>query len=468
MQARLPRQFTRQRQQLQAMQETRVAGAQPVPIVRKRSRCPDGTFRRAQQPVQVTETLRAQPGGEPGVERLGAFDERLVMAPDGVGGGAVTPIHVQKAVQLGQHVKGVRAPTHLPIHHVEMALRSRRPARQRVWALEQCLERAQHQGGLQCQYTRIGGRHGAILGRRSAHLAERRVQIHVLRTGVKPRNRGEPSLHEARFDLRPRMLRREPVQKAVMEIQIGFEAGALDARAAQHFEHPIEGLGAALAGGEQERDVAVVGTGQVIRHEQVCVWIVGANALIVTHLVGQCVGPSLDAAPGGRFERRVGGVEPHLDGVAVARHPARHRQLGAVVGDERHGFDEGIHTQRVGGIIGVGELQRITQFGDAMLHLDAGVHLHEVVIRAINDALEGGYGIQPHRFAEAGGFVLHFQQDVEIGLQGFRRVRPPGRSARGDFMAQGFLGDGRLHQLLLMHLRRAIAQPQRDAPIAVA
>ena len=251
MQARFPRQFTRQRQQLQAMQETRVAGPQPVPIVRKRLGCPDGTFRRAQQPVQVPEALRAQTGGEPGVERLGAFDERLVMAPDGVGGGAVTPIHVQKAVQLGQHVEGVRAPTHLPIHHVEMALRGRRPAGQRVWALEQCLERAQHQGGLQGQRPRIRGRHGAILGRRSAHLAERRVQIHVLHTGVKPRHGGQPSLHEARFDLRPRMLRREPIQQAVMEIQIGFEAGALDARAAQHFEHPVEGLGAALAGGEQ-------------------------------------------------------------------------------------------------------------------------------------------------------------------------------------------------------------------------
>ena len=103
-----------------------------------------------------------------------------------------------------------------------------------------------------------------------------------------------------------------------------------------------------------------------------------------------------------------------------------------------------------------------------MLHLDAGVHLHEVVVRAIDDALESGYGIQPHRLAKAGGLVLHFQQDVEIGLQGFRRLPLPGRAASGDFTAQGFLGDGRLHQLLLMHLRRAIAQPQRDAPIAIA
>ena len=51
---------------------------------------------------------------------------------------------------------------------------------------------------------------------------------------------------------------------------------------------------------------------------------------------------------------------------------------------------------------GIGELEAVAELGDPVLDLDAGVHLHEVVAVAVDDALEGRGGVETDRLRRSG------------------------------------------------------------------
>ena len=236
----------------------------------------------------------------------------------------------------------------------------------------------------------------------------------------------------------------------------------------KYLDQPLPALQTILAGREQQRDVGVVGAGEAVTHEEPRVRVLDGDALIVPDLARDGVGPRHDDAAGGRAERAVGGVEPCLDGGAVAPEAHGPRQPLLVPGDERHRLDQRVHLEGVALVVGVGEPEAVAELRDPVLHLDAGVHLHEVVPLALDDALEGGRGVESHGHAEALRLGLHALEDPEIALEHLR-LRRLARAARlRDGVAQPFLGDGDLDQLLLVHLEGAVAPPERDAPLAVA
>ena len=117
-------------------------------------------------------------------------------------------------------------------------------------------------------------------------------------------------------------------------------------------------------------------------------------------------------------------------------------------------------------VVGIGEAQRVAELGDAVLDLDARVHLHEVVVVALDDALEGRRRIEPHGGAEALGLGLHAAQDRRgRSSSAFASAVRPSRSRARDGELELLLGHRDLEQLLLVHLQRAVAAAQRDAPL---
>ena len=105
-----------------------------------------------------------------------------------------------------------------------------------------------------------------------------------------------------------------------------------------------------------------------------------------------------------------------------------------------------------------------------MLHLDARVHLHEVVAVALDDALEGRGGVELHGAAEALGLGLHALEHAEVAPSSAAAFAAcPSACGRASIAArEPLLGDRDLDQLLLVHLQRAVAAAERDAPRAVA
>ena len=174
--------------------------------------------------------------------------------------------------------------------------------------------------------------------------------------------------------------------------------------------------------------------------------------------------------PAAGLQRAVGGVQAGLDGGAVARHARRLRQALLVRGDERHRLDQRVHVEGVVRIVGVGEAQRVAQLGDAVLDLDAGVHLHEVVAVAVDDALEGRRGVELHGACRSARPPPPCARSTPRSVSSAVALRGVARGARLRRWrrSQPLLRDRHLDQLLLVHLQRAVAAAERDAPLAVA
>jgi hypothetical protein len=104
--------------------------------------------------------------------------------------------------------------------------------------------------------------------------------------------------------------------------------------------------------------------------------------------------------------------------------------------------------------------------GHAVLDLDARVHLHEEVLVALDDRLEGRDAVEADRGAEALGLCLHAREHVAVDGQHL--------DARGIALGRRDLGleqlarERDLEQLLLVHLHRAVAAAERHAPLSVA
>ena len=192
-----------------------------------------------------------------------------------------------------------------------------------------------------------------------------------------------------------------------MELQVGGEIDAAQRGAAEDFDQALPTAFAIGAGGEQERNVRIVGARQAIAHEQARVRVLDADALIVADFALDRVGPRHHDAAGRRRQSAIGGVQARFDRGALARHAGGLGQPCLVACDQRHRLDQRLHFEGVVGIGGVRKAQFVAQFGDAVFHLDAGVHLHEVVPLAVDDALEGGRRIQLDGAPEAFGFFLH-------------------------------------------------------------
>ena len=148
-----------------------------------------------------------------------------------------------------------------------------------------------------------------------------------------------------------------------------------------------------------------------------------------------------------------------------ARRPG---QALLVPGQQRHGLDQRLHDEEVVLVVGVGEAQRVAELGDPVLHLNARVHFHEEVAVAVDDALEGGGGVEADGLAEPLGLVFHAPRIFRSHLERARLVRLARLLGARDGGGQALLRDGHLEQLLLVHLQRAVATAQRDAPLAVA
>jgi len=103
-----------------------------------------------------------------------------------------------------------------------------------------------------------------------------------------------------------------------------------------------------------------------------------------------------------------------------------------------------------------------------VLHLDAGVHLHEVVAVPVDDALEGGGRIEADRLAELGGIFLHPFENFQVALQGLHLCLATGLLRLFDGKCQTLLGHGNLQQFLLVHLQGAVTAAEGNAPLAVA
>jgi len=144
------------------------------------------------------------------------------------------------------------------------------------------------------------------------------------------------------------------------------------------------------------------------------------------------------------------------------------RQALLVLGHQGHGLDQRLDLEGVFRVVRIGEAQGVAQLRDAVLHLDAGVHLHEVVPPVLDDALEGRGRVQPHGAAEAFGLVLHLGQHGASGLEHLGLAGIAVALRRGDGLAELLLRDRDLDQLLLVHLEGAVAAAEGDGPLAVA
>ena len=68
------------------------------------------------------------------------------------------------------------------------------------------------------------------------------------------------------------------------------------------------------------------------------------------------------------------------------------------------------------------KLQRVDELGHAVLDLDPRVHLHEEVVEALDDALEGGDAVEPGRLAEALALGLHARERAAVALEDLARL----------------------------------------------
>jgi hypothetical protein len=299
-------------------------------------------------------------------------------------------------------------------------------------------------------------------------LLERVVEIDPVRLLRDLADQREVRHDELGGRLGPRVACQEPGEEAVVELAVGREVDAADGGAAEDVDQPLPGLCSVVPGGEQQRHVRVVGAGEPVAHEEPRVGVLDGDALVVADLTGDGIGPRHDDTARRGGERTVRGVQPRLDGGALAADPGGLRKPALVARDERHGLDQRVHLEAVRRIVGVGEAQRVAQLRDAVLHLDPRVHLHEVVPLAIDDALERGRRVELDGGAEAFRFGLHALEHAEIALERRRLRALPCGLRLGDGVAQALLGDRDLHQLLLVHLQRAVAPAERDAPVAIA
>ncbi len=84
---------------------------------------------------------------------------------------------------------------------------------------------------------------------------------------------------------------------------------------------------------------------------------------------------------------------------------------------QHHSLYQGIDDKGVLRVLRVFETHRVTQFADPVLDLDAGIHLHEEMPVAINNALESGYGVQTHCGTKARRLLFHGIKGGNVLLQ---------------------------------------------------
>ena len=94
----------------------------------------------------------------------------------------------------------------------------------------------------------------------------------------------------------------------------------------------------------------------------------------------------------------------------------------AVPGEQAHRLDQPLDLEVLGRVVGVREAQRIGELADAVLDLDACVHLHEEVVEALDDALEGGDRVEAGRGAEALALRLHARERALVAAQDLARL----------------------------------------------
>ena len=458
---RLDAQARDHRQQRCADLEAPVARLAGRPQLRVRSG-ERGVGRSLEAGGQLGPVEHAEQLGGALVEGEGVAEHRLVVVPDHVAGGlARDALHVEVVVELAQEDHRVLderdlvafAPPQPPVVEAE-------EARQRVRVVDEALDRPQQQ-------RLLGGQR--LTGRRARHPLHQRggrhLDVDVPGQGLERADRGEVGRHEARVGLHHRLEAEGPVHEAVVERHARLEVVAAQLHAPEDLGEPLEVVLAAGSVAEHERDVRVVGAREVVVGEGPGVGVARADALVVAMLEGQGLRPAPDDAAGVGLERGVHRVHPHLGAGDRPQDALGLRQPRAVQLEQHHGLDQPLDVEEVLGIVRVAEAHPVGELGAAVLHLDARVHLHEEVVVALDDALEGGDVVEADALAEAGGVRLHGGQ----GLAVLDEHLPVGgvlgllRGAR-----EQLVGERELELLLLEHLDRAVAAAEGDGPIAVA
>jgi hypothetical protein len=103
-----------------------------------------------------------------------------------------------------------------------------------------------------------------------------------------------------------------------------------------------------------------------------------------------------------------------------------------------------------------------------VLDLDAGVHFHEVVTIGLDDHLERRHAVELHRFAEGLALGLHAREHLAVVLERVDAALLADLLRGLDVDGELLVGERDLDQLLLVHLHRAVAAAEREAPLAVA
>ena len=284
--------------------------------------------RRARPSVVPAGTRSRELGveGERGVEQL------AVVIPDAVRGGAAR----RRPGRAGGRSRRAPRPGCAARRRGRRATaKSRRccesQAERKCGSSKSMRDRPLEQRLLELEHLRAWRRRASGARRRRGaprDLLEGVVEVDRLRFLRELADQGQVRHDELGRRLGPRVAGQEPGEEAVVELEVGGEVDAAERGAAQDLGEPRPALVAVRAGGEQQRDVGVVGAGEAVAHEEAGVGVLDADALVVADLAVDRVRPRDDDAAGGRAERAVGGVQAHLDGRAVARH-ARRAAAGA-------------------------------------------------------------------------------------------------------------------------------------------
>jgi hypothetical protein len=188
---------------------------------------------------------------------------------------------------------------------------------------------------------------------------------------------------------------------------VGLEVLAAQLVLSQDLRHALQVVTAVVAVRAEKGHVRVVGAGQGVVDEGARVRIARTDSLVVAGLTLDRRGPATDQSTGVGLERLIGRVDAHLEAGDAARVALGLRQTRPVQRQEQHHLDQPVDVEALARVVGVHEPDPVYQLRDDVLDLDPGIHLHEEVVEAFDDALEGRDAVEPRRLAEARALGLH-------------------------------------------------------------
>jgi len=321
-----------------------------------------------QQDRELVEFVQSQleSPGKGGVETQALLEQVVVVAPDDIGSrsGRIM-LHVQVFIGIGQDDKGVVVPDHLPLFHGEIVPVDGEPAGEEVRVFQQLVHGTGNQRPLPVENCRhifgdlgiVGELLGHLLGIVFLQLQECRNGIELAGLLLQLADKCEIRYDEPGRRLGHDVLAEEPVDQAVMELQVGGQVGTAQRRLAQHPCQVQVAVEAILPLGEQQGDVGVVGPGNLVAHEHAGVRVHQADPLVIADLALDGCGPVTDHAAGVGGEGTIGGIETGFGAGAETGDPLRLGETLLVLHQQRHGLHQRLDYEEVVLVLGIGEFE---------------------------------------------------------------------------------------------------------------